>query len=108
MMGGIVAHYDGIKAFSETDQTEDLKSDQAKNQRISLLPFTLPLYFTPFSTINISPPLPSFILESTPMTLPSKSGVMASSEVWPTTICFDSKKASISSRFLLETENSIK
>ncbi len=26
MMGGIVAHYDGIKAFSETDQTEDLKN----------------------------------------------------------------------------------
>ena len=26
MMGGIVAHYDGIKAFSETDQTEDLKA----------------------------------------------------------------------------------
>lgn len=26
MMGGIVAHYDGIKAFSETDFTEDLKN----------------------------------------------------------------------------------
>ncbi|GAB2591274.1 alpha/beta fold hydrolase [Spirosoma areae] len=26
MMGGIKAHYDGIKAFSETDLTEDLKS----------------------------------------------------------------------------------
>ncbi len=26
MMGGIVAHYDGIKAFSETDFTEDLKA----------------------------------------------------------------------------------
>ena len=26
MMGGIKAHYDGIKAFSETDQTEDLKA----------------------------------------------------------------------------------
>jgi non-heme chloroperoxidase len=26
MMGGIVAHHDGIKAFSETDFTEDLKS----------------------------------------------------------------------------------
>jgi non-heme chloroperoxidase len=26
MMGGAKAHYDGIKAFSETDQTEDLKS----------------------------------------------------------------------------------
>ena len=26
MMGGIKAHYDGIKAFSETDFTEDLKS----------------------------------------------------------------------------------
>ncbi|WP_426483212.1 alpha/beta fold hydrolase [Chryseobacterium sp. R2ACT005] len=26
MMGGIVAHYDGIKAFSETDLTEDLKA----------------------------------------------------------------------------------
>ncbi len=26
MMGGANAHYDGIKAFSETDQTEDLKS----------------------------------------------------------------------------------
>ena len=25
-MGGIVAHYDGIKAFSETDFTEDLKA----------------------------------------------------------------------------------
>ena len=25
MMGSIVAHYEGIKAFSETDQTEDLK-----------------------------------------------------------------------------------
>jgi non-heme chloroperoxidase len=25
MMGGAKAHYDGIKAFSETDQTEDLK-----------------------------------------------------------------------------------
>ncbi|MCM2397787.1 alpha/beta hydrolase [Rhizobium sp. S95] len=25
MMGGVKAHYDGIKAFSETDQTEDLK-----------------------------------------------------------------------------------
>jgi non-heme chloroperoxidase len=28
MMGGANAHYDGIKAFSETDQTEDLKSIQ--------------------------------------------------------------------------------
>ena len=28
MMGGAKAHYDGIKAFSETDQTEDLKSIQ--------------------------------------------------------------------------------
>jgi non-heme chloroperoxidase len=26
MMGGAVAHYEGIKAFSETDQTEDLKA----------------------------------------------------------------------------------
>lgn len=26
MMGGAKAHYDGIKAFSETDQTEDLKN----------------------------------------------------------------------------------
>jgi non-heme chloroperoxidase len=26
MMGGINAHYHGIKAFSETDLTEDLKS----------------------------------------------------------------------------------
>ena len=26
MIGGAKAHYDGIKAFSETDQTEDLKS----------------------------------------------------------------------------------
>jgi non-heme chloroperoxidase len=26
MMGGALAHYEGIKAFSETDQTEDLKS----------------------------------------------------------------------------------
>jgi non-heme chloroperoxidase len=26
MMGGAKAHYDGIKAFSETDLTEDLKS----------------------------------------------------------------------------------
>jgi pimeloyl-ACP methyl ester carboxylesterase len=26
MMGGAKAHYDGIKAFSETDQTEDLKT----------------------------------------------------------------------------------
>jgi non-heme chloroperoxidase len=26
MMGGANAHYDGIKAFSETDQTDDLKS----------------------------------------------------------------------------------
>src|ERR687891_1944046 len=26
MMGGVKAHYDGIKAFSETDQTEDLKA----------------------------------------------------------------------------------
>ncbi|MDQ8141259.1 alpha/beta hydrolase [Chryseobacterium sp. CFS15] len=26
MMGGIVAHYDGIKAFSETDFTDDLKA----------------------------------------------------------------------------------
>ena len=26
MMGGAKAHYDGIKAFSETDQTEDLKA----------------------------------------------------------------------------------
>jgi non-heme chloroperoxidase len=26
MMGGVNAHYDGIKAFSETDQTEDLKA----------------------------------------------------------------------------------
>src|ERR1700677_369687 len=26
MMGGVKAHYDGIKAFSEHDQTEDLKS----------------------------------------------------------------------------------
>ncbi len=28
MMGGAKAHYDGIKAFSETDHTEDLKSDR--------------------------------------------------------------------------------
>jgi non-heme chloroperoxidase len=26
MMGGVKAHYDGVKAFSETDQTEDLKA----------------------------------------------------------------------------------
>ena len=26
MMGGAKAHYEGIKAFSETDQTEDLKT----------------------------------------------------------------------------------
>jgi len=26
MTGGAKAHYDGIKAFSETDQTEDLKA----------------------------------------------------------------------------------
>lgn len=26
MIGGIVAHYNGIKAFSETDFTEDLKA----------------------------------------------------------------------------------
>ncbi|MDF4005219.1 alpha/beta hydrolase [Luteibacter sp. PPL201] len=26
MMGGTLAHYDGIKAFSETDQTDDLKA----------------------------------------------------------------------------------
>jgi non-heme chloroperoxidase len=26
MMGGVKAHYDGIKAFSETDQTEDLRA----------------------------------------------------------------------------------
>jgi len=26
MMGGANAHYEGIKAFSETDQTEDLKA----------------------------------------------------------------------------------
>jgi non-heme chloroperoxidase len=26
MMGGVKAHYEGIKAFSETDQTEDLKA----------------------------------------------------------------------------------
>ncbi len=26
MIGGAKAHYEGIKAFSETDQTEDLKS----------------------------------------------------------------------------------
>jgi non-heme chloroperoxidase len=26
MMGSAKAHYEGIKAFSETDQTEDLKS----------------------------------------------------------------------------------
>jgi non-heme chloroperoxidase len=26
MMGGVNAHYEGIKAFSETDQTEDLKA----------------------------------------------------------------------------------
>ena len=26
MMGSAKAHYDGIKAFSETDQTEDLKA----------------------------------------------------------------------------------
>jgi non-heme chloroperoxidase len=26
MIGGAKAHYDGIKAFSETDQTEDLKA----------------------------------------------------------------------------------
>ena len=26
MMGGAAAHYDGIKAFSETDQTEDLRT----------------------------------------------------------------------------------
>jgi non-heme chloroperoxidase len=29
MMGGAKAHYDGIKAFSETDFTEDLKSIEA-------------------------------------------------------------------------------
>jgi len=29
MMGGAKAHYDSIKAFSETDQTEDLKSMDA-------------------------------------------------------------------------------
>ena len=27
MNGGALAHYEGIKAFSETDQTDDLKSD---------------------------------------------------------------------------------
>jgi non-heme chloroperoxidase len=26
MIGGAKAHYDGIKAFSETDQTDDLKA----------------------------------------------------------------------------------
>ena len=26
MMGSVLAHYEGIKAFSETDQTEDLKA----------------------------------------------------------------------------------
>jgi non-heme chloroperoxidase len=26
MMGSTLAHYEGIKAFSETDQTEDLKA----------------------------------------------------------------------------------
>ena len=26
MMGSALAHYEGIKAFSETDQTEDLKA----------------------------------------------------------------------------------
>jgi non-heme chloroperoxidase len=26
MMGSVLAHYEGIKAFSETDTTEDLKS----------------------------------------------------------------------------------
>jgi non-heme chloroperoxidase len=26
MMGSVKAHYEGIKAFSETDQTEDLKA----------------------------------------------------------------------------------
>lgn len=26
MMGGAKAHYDGIEAFSETDQTDDLKA----------------------------------------------------------------------------------
>ncbi len=26
MMGSALAHYDGIKAFSETDQTEDLRA----------------------------------------------------------------------------------
>ena len=29
MMGGAKAHYDGIKAFSETDFTEDLKTIDA-------------------------------------------------------------------------------
>ena len=28
MMGGAKAHYDGIKAFSETDFNEDLKNNQ--------------------------------------------------------------------------------
>lgn len=28
MMGGIVAHYDGIKAFSETDQRGDLEATE--------------------------------------------------------------------------------
>ena len=31
MMGGAKAHYDGIKAFSETDLTEDLKSIDVPN-----------------------------------------------------------------------------
>ena len=30
MMGGANAHYDGIKAFSETDFTDDLKSSMCR------------------------------------------------------------------------------
>ena len=33
MMGGAKAHYDGIKAFSETDFTEDLKSHRRADAR---------------------------------------------------------------------------
>ena len=35
MMGGIKAHYDCIKAFSETDFTDDLKVDRRAGARHS-------------------------------------------------------------------------
>jgi pimeloyl-ACP methyl ester carboxylesterase len=70
MMGGVKAHYDGIKAFSETDLTADLKSidlptlvmqgedDQAppcSRSNSSRIPL---LSSIPASRMACSPPIP--------------------------------------------------